>query len=324
MKVVHAAVGRGAASRSRGTIIVRAARRSTVVRIAPVRFVVRVAPLIALLAFVAELSLRPMAESDLFFRIKAGQEILARHGLPGRNLFSFTYPDYPDVDAAWLFEVGAAALHARGGFPAIVIAKTAALLSAFALAFWLCRRRGAGPVASALALAGAAVVGRERFVERPHIFSLIGALAVLIAVDVLAASTRRRALIVGFALCAGVALWANLHAGAFVAPVLLSCAAAGARLDRTGRAGRPALTVRGAAAAQFATPIGAGMVRYLSLHLTLPALHPVDEFRAPSWLSDPGLFVYAAALAAALMALTLGLRRRLAWTVVLPLLPFAL
>ena len=28
----------------------------------------------------------------------------------------------------------------------------------------------------------------------------------------------------------------------------------------------------------------------------LPALHPVDEFRAPSWLSDPALFVYVAAL----------------------------
>src|SRR6187551_1646540 len=130
--------------------------------------VVRVAPLVALLAFVAELSLRPMAESDLFFRIKAGQEILARHGLPDRNLFSFTYPDHPDVDAAWLFEVGAAALHARGGFRAIVVAKTVVLLAAFALAFHLCRRRGAGPTATALALAAAAFAGRERFVERPH------------------------------------------------------------------------------------------------------------------------------------------------------------
>src|SRR3954464_21850 len=110
-----------------------------------------------------------MAESDLFFRIKAGQEILTTHGLPGRNLFSFTYPDYPDVDAAWLFEIGAAVLHRAGGFPAIVIAQTGVLVGAFALAFWLCRRRGAGPAAAALALAAAALVGRERFVERPHI-----------------------------------------------------------------------------------------------------------------------------------------------------------
>jgi len=93
-----------------------------------VRIALRLAPLVALLAFVAELSLRPMAESDLFFRIKAGQEILARHGLPGRNLFSFTYPDQPDVDTAWLFEVGATALHARGGFPAVVIAKARVMI----------------------------------------------------------------------------------------------------------------------------------------------------------------------------------------------------
>src|SRR5213083_2283426 len=53
-------------------------------------------PLRALRGVVAELSLRPMAESDLFFRIKAGEQILTQHRLPGRNLFSFTYPDYPD------------------------------------------------------------------------------------------------------------------------------------------------------------------------------------------------------------------------------------
>ena len=152
------------------------------------RTALRIAPLIALLAFVAELSLRPMAETDLFFRIKAGQEILARHGLPGRNLFSFTFPDYPDVDAAWLFEVGAAALYARGGFPAVVIAKTAVLLAAFGLAFALCRRRGAGPAAAALALGAAAFAGRERFVERPHVFSLLGIVGLLFAIDALVAA----------------------------------------------------------------------------------------------------------------------------------------
>ena len=163
----------------------------TFARVAPL--VAPLALLAALLAFVAELSLRPMAESDLFFRIKAGQEILTRHALPGRNLFSFTYPDYPDIDAAWLFEVGAAALHGRGGFPAVVLAKTAVLLAAFAAAFALCLRRGAGPVASALALAAAAFVGRERFVERPHIFSLLGAVGLLFAIDALAAATGKRA-----------------------------------------------------------------------------------------------------------------------------------
>src|SRR4051812_6670568 len=126
-----------------------------------------------------------MAESDLFFHLKAGQEILARHGLPGRNLYSFTYPDHPDLDTSWLFEVGAAVLHGRGGFPAVVLAKTAVLVGVFAAAFGVCRRRGAGPVAAALALAAAAWAARDRFVERPHVFSLAGAVLVLAVVDAL-------------------------------------------------------------------------------------------------------------------------------------------
>src|SRR4029077_7413331 len=122
--------------------------------------------------FVAGLSLGPMAESDLFFRLKGGQEILARHGLPGVNLYSFTYPDHRDIDTSWLFEVGAAALYALGGFPAIVLAKTAVLVAVFVGVFAVCRRRGVGPAAAALALAAAAWAARDRFVERPHIFSL--------------------------------------------------------------------------------------------------------------------------------------------------------
>src|SRR4051812_4667825 len=123
--------------------------------------------LLSLLLFVAGTSLRPMAESDLFFRIKAGDEILARHGLPGRNLFSFTYPDYPDLDASWLFEVAVAGLYRLGGFPGIVVAKTVFLLAIFVAAYALCRRRGGGPVASTLALAAAALVAGDRFVECP-------------------------------------------------------------------------------------------------------------------------------------------------------------
>ncbi len=261
------------------------------------RTAARSLPLAALLLFVAGLSLRPMAESDLFFHLKAGQEIRARHGLPGRNLYSFTAPDYPDLDTSWLAEVGAATVFAHGGFPALVVAKTLVLLLAFAGAYGLCRRRGAGAVASALALAAAAFVGRDRFVERPHIFSLAGAVATLAAIDALwerrsepTAAARAAALFL-----AAVVLWANLHAGVFVAPVLVGAAAVVAATVGRDRAGalRLALLAAGAALATLVTPVGWGLVRYLRLHLVLPALHPVDEFRAPTWLSDGALVVYA-------------------------------
>jgi hypothetical protein len=267
------------------------------------RTAARSLPLAALLVFVAGLALRPMAESDLFFHLKAGQEILARHGLPGRNLYSFTAPDYPDLDTSWLAEVGAAAVFARGGFPAVVVAKTLVLLIAFAGAYRICRRRGAGAVASALALAAAAFVGRDRFVERPHIFSLAGAVATLWAIDAVlerrndpAAAARVAALFL-----ATVVLWANLHAGVFVAPLLVGVAAVATATGGHDRASarRLALLAAGAALATLATPVGLGLIRYLRLHLLLPALHPVDEFRAPTWLSDAPLFVYLGALVAA-------------------------
>jgi hypothetical protein len=280
------------------------------------RPLLRLLPPLVLLALVAGLSLGPMAESDLFFRIKAGQEILARHGLPGRNLFSFTYPDYPDVDTSWLFEVGAAALYRAGGFPAVVLAKTAVLLAAFAGAYAVCRRRGAGAVASALALAAAAYAARDRFVERPHIFSLAGAVAVLAAIDALGdggAAGRGRRAAVAAALLAAVVLWANLHAGVFAAVALLALAAAGAALDGRGaEARRLGALAAAAAAATLATPVGVGLIRYLRLHLVLPALHPVDEFRAASWVSDAPLLMFGAA---AVAAGALARPRRWTWLV---------
>jgi hypothetical protein len=277
----------------------------------------RAAVPLALLAFVAGLALGPMAESDLFFRIEAGRQILARHALPGQNLYSFTYPDHPEVDTAWLFEVGAAALYASGGFPALVLAKTAVLVATFAGAFALARRRGGGLASSALALAAAAFAGRERFVERPHIFTLAGIVLVLAAADALASddalTSRAEPGRVVAAALGGIVLWANLHAGVFLAPALLALAAFGARLDGSRGARRLAWLASGAALAALATPVGWGLVTYLRLHTLLPALHPVDEFRAASWISDAPLLSYGAAVAVAAVA-----TRPWRWRVLLP------
>src|SRR6185295_4713466 len=123
------------------------------------------AVLAALLLFVAGLALQPIAESDLFFRLRVGQEIWARRGLLDRNLFSFTAPDHPDLDLSWLFEVGVAGLYRVGGFPAVVAAKAIALAAVFTGAFAVCRRWGSTVPVTAIVLAGAAWVMRDRFVE---------------------------------------------------------------------------------------------------------------------------------------------------------------
>ncbi len=239
-----------------------------------------------------------MTESDLFFRLAAGREILARHALPSHNLYSFSAPDFPDLDASWLFEVGAALVFRLGGFSALVIAKTVVVAAAVAAAFVLCRRRGAGVVAAALAVAAALWVMQERLVERPHVFSFAGEIALLLALERI---ERGRAAQLAAALLAGVVLWANLHAGVFVAPMMLALYALGALSDRRRRfAAVAAVLAVASAGAMLATPIGAGIFRYLALHLTIPRLHPVDEFRAVSTQSDGALIAFAFATAVAL------------------------
>jgi hypothetical protein len=269
---------------------------------------------LVLLLFVAGLSLNPIVESDIFFRLKIGQEIVARHAIPASNLLSFTYPDHPELDLAWLFEVLMAGVFRVGGFAAVVLTKTAVLLAAFALAFSVSRRRGAGAVASAVALALSALVMRERLVERPHVFSFLGEAALLVFLQSLESlDGRGRSLVIrrGAVLFALVALWANLHAGAFVAVIVLALYAVGTAIDqRRVRAAAPVFAAALAVVALLAllaTPAGPGIFRYLGQHVALPRLHPVDEFRAPTWTSDAGLAVFAAAVVATLV----GLRRRL-------------
>ena len=266
--------------------------------------------LAGLLVFVAGLCTEPVQETDLFFRLAAGGEFLRTGALVHRNLFSFTFPNQPYLDSAWLFDVGAAMLYRLGGFPAIVMAKTLVVLAIVLVAYWLCRRRGAGALATTAVLALAFACVRERLVERPHIFSLLGEVAVLAFLPALARGKRWAWLLVPL-----VALWADLHAGAFLAPVLLGLAGVGAILDRSGSRASARIFVAGllSAAALLATPVGPGIFRYLAFHVGIFAIHPVDEFRAPTWRSDASSFVFALA-----SLLALAVSRRGSWNLRLP------
>jgi len=256
-------------------------------------------------SFRRRLCLVPLQETDVFFRLANGQEILRTGHVPGRNLFSFTFPDQPYLDSAWLFDLATAGLYRVGGFPAVVVGKTVVVVATFVAAYLLLRRRGSGRVIAALVLAAAAFCMRERLVERPHVVSLLGEVVVLALLPALQDGRRRAWLLVPV-----VALWANLHAGAFAGPVLVTLAGLGVLLDgiiSPSLASRRAVVNHALAAilctlALMATPAGSGIFRYLAFHADIFAVHPVDEFRRPAWHSDAPLVIYAVAL-----ALSLGL-----------------
>jgi hypothetical protein len=114
-------------------------------------------------------------------------------------------------------------------------------------------------------------------------------------------SPRALAVFVG-----ALVLWTNLHAGVFSGVAIVLLAAVGHAWGGDRAAVRRGVVVAAAAAlAAAATPVGpAGLVRYLALHLHLPALHPVDEFRSATWRSDAPFFLFcgAAAITLALAA----------------------
>jgi hypothetical protein len=266
--------------------------------------------LAGLLVFVAGLCALPVQETDLFFRLAAGEEFLRTGALVHRNLFSFTFPNQPYLDSAWLFDGAAALSYRLGGFPATVIAKTTVVLAIALAAYRLCRRRGTSIVAATVVLALAMACMRERLVERPHIFSLLGEVVVLGFLPAIERGKRWAWLLVPL-----VALWANLHAGAFLAPVLLGCAGMGALADHAGLRASARIFVFGllSTAALCATPVGLGIFRYLAFHVGIFAVHPVDEFRSLTWRSDASFILFATG-----SLLVLALSRRGTWRLGLP------
>lgn len=248
--------------------------------------------LAGLLLLVAGLCLGPVAETDLFFRLAAGEQFLRTGHLVHRNLFSFTFPDAPYLDSAWLFDVGAAGLYRLGGFPAVVVGKTVLALIIAAAAYRACRAAGAGRLATAGVLGAAFWCMRERLVERPHLFSLLGEVALLALLPSVVAGKRRQMFVVPL-----VVLWVNLHAGAFIATVMLGLAALGAAVDRQPRAAVARLAAFALAALGLlaASPVGGGVFRYLAFHAGIFDLHPVDEFRSLTWRSDAAFIVFALA-----------------------------
>ncbi|HET6285029.1 MAG TPA: hypothetical protein VFH73_28990 [Polyangia bacterium] len=247
----------------------------------------------ALLLFVAGRCLVPMDETDLFFNLRLGEIVLATHDVPRTNLMSFTYPDTRDVNLAWLFQIVLGLVHRAAGIPGTVLLKTLLVVATFAVLFRVARRRGAHPAAAAAALALAAWAAEPRFVERPHLVTLLGLALTLLALE-RAEGGRPRAL---WALVPAGLVWANANSCFFLAPVALLLYAAGARLDGPRAYGRRAALVAAALAPLvLATPSGVGALSYIANHFRMPTLRPLQEYRAATWPLDGPFFFLATAL----------------------------
>jgi hypothetical protein len=267
--------------------------------------------------FAAHRALVPMAETDLFFHLKLGDLILEQHHIPFRNLFSFTFPDHPDQDLAWAFQVACSLCYRAGGFTLIVLFKSALVVAAAARVWRACRLQGAGPTGSALATLIAIAAADQRLCERPHLCTFVG---IGVLHNLLAAADQGRTRTLRWLpLVAWV--WANFHAGVFLSIIMLVGWAIGARLEGRRPAPRRTLLLFGGLAliSLACTPARLQLPGDLLWHTGLGSTRIVEEFRRADPWNDPWFFIEMT-----LCAITVvRLGRRTPWRLVVPALVVA-
>jgi hypothetical protein len=181
-------------------------------------------------------------DGDLGRHLRVGREILA-DGLFFADRFSWTMQGQPFVPYEWLSEILFEISHRWAGFwGVLVLCGLVVGATAWLLMVWF-RRMGVDPLLAFLVTAAASVAGSFHWLARPHLWSLLGTIAVLC----LAGSEARRPLWHHLLPTALVfAVWANLHGGFLFGLVLLALLAMGEALDwwLGGRSGAPEGAIR--------------------------------------------------------------------------------
>ncbi len=166
---------------------------------------------------------RMLSDGDTGWHIRAGEWMLQNGSVPRTDIFSYTKSGEPWFAWEWLWDVGAAWLHQRGGMEAVVLASILVLSLTYTLLFRLVQRECPNLLV-AFALTFAATAGSTvHWLARPHLFTL---LFMVIFFAVLESARRGRTRRLLF-LPALMIVWTNLHGGFFVGVVLIGCYAAG-------------------------------------------------------------------------------------------------
>ena len=177
--------------------------------------------LLALLALASALS--PIRNYDYWWHLKTGAHILETGAVPRADPFSFTSGGEPWVDHEWLFQVASYLGHQELGPGMLVLIKALLVVGLAILMARHARHEGLMEPGTAV-LTSAALLGASfRFDVRPELASLLG-LPLIVWLAIRARDSGRHHLLLFVP--ALVALWANLHPGVILAPVVLAIGSA--------------------------------------------------------------------------------------------------
>jgi hypothetical protein len=189
-----------------------------------------------------------LSDCDTGWHIRTGEWIVANHGVPARDIFSFSKAGDPWYAWEWLSDVLFAWLNSRGGLAALVLFSILAIAVTSVLLFRLARRKSNAIVALVVTVVAAAA-SSVHWLARPHLFTLLFIVLFYGALErVRDGRTRVAGVPYLVLLPAATILWTNLHGGFFVGILLIAFYGAGELLEmafsaegeQRGQAGRRA------------------------------------------------------------------------------------
>jgi len=219
-------------------------------------------------------------DGDLAWQQWLGAYVLAHHQLPqhlGRE--TFTSPGAPWIPQEWAFSVAVAwfTLHGRFWMLASITVIAAAL--SLLLVAYRARRRGASAFATALVTGLTGFAMLQSFGVRAQVFGWLFLSVLLLLLDV-----ENESLLLGLV---AIALWANVHASALIAPFIVGAWAIGTWIeDRawTVRVERNMIFTAGSAIAVCFTPLLWQLPLY-AVHLQTSVIRSaIAEWQPPDLL----------------------------------------
>jgi hypothetical protein len=189
-----------------------------------------------------------LSDCDTGWHIRTGEWIVANHGVPARDIFSFSRAGDPWYAWEWLSDVLWAWLNSRGGLAAVVLFSILVIAITSVLLFRLARRKSNAIVALVVTMVAAAA-SSVHWLARPHLFTLLFLVLFYGALEHVRDGRTRVAGVPYLAvLPAATILWTNLHGGFFVGILLIALYGGGELLkmafsadgEERGRAGQRA------------------------------------------------------------------------------------
>lgn len=254
-----------------------------------------------------------LSDCDTGWHIRTGEWIVAHHGVPTHDIFSYSKPDGAWFAWEWLSDVLWAFLNNHGGLASVACFAILLLSLTFVALFKLTRRKSNAIIAIVVTML-AATASSVHWLARPHLLTL---LFVVLYYGALERVRDGETLLGGIPYLAmmplATILWTNLHGGFFVGIVMIATYGMGEllkvafssrseeRSETLGRAGAYLLTSFACLLASLANPYTYHLHVHVVQYLADPySAQHIMEFLSVSFHHPLAIFFEAMLLLSAL------------------------